>query len=136
MARGLSAVEAAARGPRRDAALAVAAPAYQLEYEFVLPRGYVDERGQVHREGTMRLATARDELLPLLDARVQQHAAFLSIVLLGRVVPRLGDLADGDASVIEDMFATDVAFLQDLYRRINTGGHTQAAVCCPACATE
>ena len=108
----------------------------QIEFDFLLPRGFVDAHGNVHREGAMRLATARDELLPLLDARVQQHAAFLSIVLLGRVVTRLGTLPDVDAGVIESMFATDVAFLQDLYRRINTEGHTRVLMACPHCSNE
>lgn len=106
------------------------------EFDFVLPRGYVDGSGSVHREGTMRVATARDELLPLLDARVMENQAYLTVVLLGRVVSRLGSLANVDASVIENMFASDVAFLQDLYRRINAEGHTRAAVTCPDCEHE
>lgn len=106
------------------------------EFDFVLPRGYVDGSGSVHREGTMRVATARDELLPLLDARVMENQAYLTVVLLGRVVSRLGSLPNVDASVIENMFASDVAFLQDLYRRINAEGHTRAAVTCPDCEHE
>lgn len=106
------------------------------EFDFVLPRGYVDGSGTVHREGTMRVATARDELLPLLDARVMENQAYLTVVLLGRVVSRLGSLKSVDAGVIENMFASDVAFLQDLYRRINAEGHTRAAVTCPNCEHE
>ena len=101
----------------------------------MLPRGYVDRQGRVHRTGTMRLATARDELLPLADDRVRENEHYLTVVLLARVITRLGDLDDDDihAGVIEDVFATDLAFLQDLYRRVNTEGHTQAEVTCPAC---
>ncbi len=111
------------------------APA-RTEFDFVLPRGVGDGDGRVHREGTMRLATARDELIPLLDARVRENQAYLSVVLLGRVITRLGDLPYVDANVVENMWASDVAFLQDLYRRINTEGHTRALVTCPSCGHD
>lgn len=107
--------------------------ALQTEYSFVLPRGLVDEDGTVHRDGVMRLATARDEILPLRDPRVRENEAYLSVVLLARVVERIGTVADVHAGVIERLFAADLAFLQDLYRRINQEGHTLAAVTCPAC---
>lgn len=107
--------------------------ALRTEFDFVLPRGYVDPDGAIHREGTMRLATARDELLPLYDARVKENPAFTSVVLLARVITRLGDLPRLDAQVVENMFAADVAFLQELYRRINAEGHTRAGVSCPSC---
>lgn len=105
----------------------------QTEYAFVLPRGYVDDDGTVHRDGVMRLATARDEILPLRDPRVRENDAYLSIVLLSRVVTRLGTMTDVHAGVVERLFAADLAFLQDLYRRVNQEGHTLAAVTCPAC---
>lgn len=108
----------------------------RTEFEFVLPRGYVDSTGTVHRDGAMRLATARDELLPLIDARVIENPAYLTVVLLGRVVTRLGNLPGVDASIIENLWASDVAFLQDLYRRINQEGHTRAGVTCPSCQHE
>ena len=104
------------------------------EFAFVLPRGYVDATGTVHRDGTMRLATARDELIPLRDDRVRENAAYLTVVLLARVITRIGTVTDIHAGVVEDLFAADLAFLQDLYRRINTEGHTRAAVTCPSCA--
>ncbi|MFJ4848300.1 MULTISPECIES: hypothetical protein [unclassified Streptomyces] len=106
----------------------------RTEFPFELPRGYVDGSGQVHRSGVMRLSTARDELVPLRDDRVRENPAYLSVVLLGRVVVRLGTLTDVHAGVIEDMFASDLAFLQDFYRRINAEGHTRAQVTCPSCA--
>jgi hypothetical protein len=108
----------------------------RTRFSFTLPRGYVDGEGQVHREGIMRLATARDELLPLVDDRVRENPAFLSVVLLGRVIEQLGTLKRVDAFVIEELFASDLAFLQDLYRRINAEGHTHVAVTCPACQHE
>lgn len=104
------------------------------EFAFVLPRGYVDGNGIVHREGTMRLATARDELIPLRDDRVRENPAYLTVVLLARVITRIGTVADVHAGVVEDLFAADLAFLQDLYRRVNTEGHTRAAVTCPDCS--
>jgi hypothetical protein len=103
------------------------------EFSFELPRGYVDDAGVVHRSGVMRLATARDELIPLRDDRVRENPAFLSVVLLGRVVTRLGSVTDVHAGIIENLFASDVAFLQDLYRRVNSEGHTRASVTCPEC---
>jgi len=105
----------------------------QTTYNFVLPRGYVDDSGQVHREGTMRLATARDEIYPQSDYRVRENASYLSVLLLTRTVTRLGSLSEVDAFVIENLFASDLAFLQDMYRRINQEGHTQVSVTCPSC---
>jgi len=90
----------------------------------------------VHRDGVMRLATARDELLPLVDERVQANPAFLSVVLLARVIERLGTITDVRAHHVEELFASDLAFLQDLYRRINAEGHTHATVVCPGCRHE
>jgi len=103
------------------------------EFTFMLPRGYVDSSGAVHRDGVMRLATARDELVPLRDDRVRENPAYLTVVLLGRVVTRLGSVTDIHAGVIENLFAADLAFLQDLYRRVNQEGHTRAGVTCPDC---
>lgn len=105
----------------------------QTEFAFTLPRGFVDDSGTVHRTGRMRLATARDELVPLRDDRVRENPAYLTVVLLGRVITELGTLRRVDASVVEEMFASDLAFLQDFYRRINAEGHTLAAVTCPEC---
>jgi hypothetical protein len=105
----------------------------RTEFEFELPRGYVDRSGTVHRKGVMRLATARDELVPLHDDRVRENPAYLTIVLLGRVITRLGTLDEVHGGILENMFASDVAFLQDLYRRINEEGHTRATVTCPSC---
>lgn len=106
------------------------------QFDFILPRGFVDGEGRTHRHGTMRVATARDELLPLMDARVRDNPAYLTVVLLGRVVTRIGDITSVNDNLIENMFASDVAFLQDLYRRVNTEGHTTAAVHCPSCEHE
>ncbi|MFD5503016.1 hypothetical protein ACFWJS_25395 [Streptomyces sp. NPDC127061] len=108
----------------------------RTEFTFELPRGYVDETGAVHHTGVMRLATARDELVPLRDDRVRENSAYLSVVLIARVVTRIGTIDDIHPGIIEDLFASDLAFLQDFYRRINAEGHTRAAVSCPACKEE
>jgi hypothetical protein len=105
----------------------------RTEFEFELPRGYVDESGTVHRNGAMRLATAKDELLPLQDVRVRENPPYLSVVLLSRVITRLGTLPMVHDGVMENLFASDLAFLQDFYRQINAEGHTRVAVSCPAC---
>jgi hypothetical protein len=103
------------------------------EFEFELPRGYVDQDGVVHRHGRMRLATARDELRPQIDLRVKENPAYLSVVLLSQVITELGTVGEIHAGVVEQMYATDIAFLQDFYRRINSEGHTRAGVTCPSC---
>ncbi|MBW5484174.1 hypothetical protein [Streptomyces bambusae] len=126
-----------ADGSAGSAGSATAEPrTMRTEFTFELPRGYVDPSGQVHRTGVMRLATARDELVPLRDDRVRENPAYLSVVLLGRVVERIGTVTDVHAGIIEDLFASDLAFLQDFYRRINAEGHTRAHVRCPSCATD
>lgn len=105
----------------------------RTEFSFELPRGYVDGTGTVHRSGVMRLATARDELIPLRDDRVRENPAYLTVVLLSRVITQLGSVTDVHPGVVEDLFASDLAFLQDMYRRINSEGHTRASVECPEC---
>ena len=105
-------------------------------YPFVLPRGYVDEQGRVHRDGVMRLATARDEIVTQSDPRVRQNSAYLTVLLLARTITRLGSEQNIDTLVIENLFASDLAFLQDLYRRINAEGHTEADVSCPSCGHQ
>jgi hypothetical protein len=133
-----AATETAVSGARTAgiaAELPAAAPEPKLrtEFAFELPRGYVDDDGVVHKTGVMRLATARDELVPLRDDRVRENPAYLTVVLLARVITRIGDITDVHAMIVEDLFASDLAFLQDLYRRINSEGHTRAAVTCPEC---
>ena len=107
--------------------------AFQTEYEFTLPRGYVDKDGNVHQKGVMRLATAKDEILPLQDYRVQNNRAYLVIILLSRVVTKLGELKSINPSVIEDLYSADLAYLQDFYRRVNEEGTSQIKVSCPEC---
>jgi len=106
----------------------------RTEFAFTLPLGYMDETGVLHKEGTMRLATAADEILPLRDPRVAANQAYLVVLLLARVVTRLGTLRQVDTSVIEGLFSADLAYLQDLYRRINENGHARIPTTCPACS--
>jgi hypothetical protein len=106
----------------------------QTEFSFTLPRGYMDRNGTVHREGTMRLATALDELAPLRDLRVKGNPGYLIIILLSRVITQLGSLSRLTPNIIEEMFAQDLAFLQAFYRSINEGQHPVVATECPACS--
>jgi len=102
----------------------------RTEFPFTLPRGFVDEDGSVHTTGVMRLATARDEIEPLRDPRVKDNDVFLGVIVLARVVTRLGHLSMVTPSTIENLFVADLAYLQDLYRSINFGdddADTQAA---------
>ncbi len=115
---------------------AAAETGLRTEYPFTLPRGYVDEAGRVHRDGVMRLATARDEITTQSDQRAKQNPAYLTVLLLERTVTALGDVPVVDTFVIESLFASDLAFLQDLYRRINADGHTEVAVSCPHCGND
>jgi hypothetical protein len=106
---------------------------FQTEVEFTLPLGFVDEEGTLHREGTMRRATGADEILPLRDPRVQGNPAYLVVILLSRVVTRLGGLGQVTPKVIEGLFATDLAYLQDLYNELNSPQEGRQAVVCPQC---
>jgi len=105
----------------------------ETEFPFTLPRGHVDAEGRIHRDGVMRLATAQDEVAPLKDPRVQANPGYLVVILLSRVVTRLGDLPDVTPKVVEGLFAGDLAFLEDLYQRVNGDGHARAEVTCPHC---
>jgi hypothetical protein len=108
----------------------------QTEFPFTLPCGFVDAEGTLHRDGVMRLATAYDEIAPLRDPRVQNNPGYLVLILLSRVVTRLGSLQHINPKVIESLFAADLAYLQDLYQRINTYGHSRLLVACPHCQGE
>jgi len=110
-----------------------AKPALQTEFEFTLPKGYVDAEGKVHRVGRMRLSTALDEIAPLRDQRVKNNQAYLTIVILTRVIVKLGDLVEVNTHIIENLFTADLAYLQDFYRRINSDGTDQMTVTCPEC---
>jgi hypothetical protein len=105
----------------------------KTEFPFTLPRGYVDAAGTVHREGTMRLATARDEIEPLRDPAVRQNEAYLTVLLLARVVTRIGDVTDVTPDLVEGLFAADFDHLQRLYERLNTDGESVGSVTCPSC---
>jgi hypothetical protein len=105
----------------------------QTEFPFTLPRGYVDPEGNLHHDGVMRLATAYDEIAPMKDPRVQANSGYLVIILLSRVITRLGDLTHINPKVIEGLFSADLAYLQDFYRRINENGHNRLAISCPHC---
>ena len=103
------------------------------EFEFTLPRGYVDEAGVTHQQGRMRLATALDEIEPLHDPRVRSNPAYLTVVLLARVVTRLGTLPAVTPGVVEALYVADLAYLQALYRRLNEQGASVLSVTCPHC---
>jgi hypothetical protein len=95
----------------------------QTEFQFELPKGYVDERGHLHKNGTMRLATARDELDPLRDIRVKENEAYFTVVVLSRVITKLGSVSQITSNVIENLFVEDLAYLQSFYQAINFGGN-------------
>ncbi len=108
----------------------------QTEFPFTLPHGLLDADGTVHREGAMRLSTAYDEIAPLSDPRVRNNPGYLVIILLSRVITHLGNLEFVNPKVIENLYAGDLAFLQDLYQRINHNGHSRLHVNCPHCEGE
>lgn len=105
----------------------------QTEFEFTLPQGYVDSDGTLHKEGTMRLANAADEIEPLQDPRVQSNSSYLTIILLSRVVTQLGELDSVNRTVVESLFVKDLEYLQDLYARINHQGSNAVETACPEC---
>jgi hypothetical protein len=108
----------------------------QTEFEFTLPVGYVDPDGNLHRQGAMRMATAMDEVAPLRDPRVRANPAYLTVILLARVITRLGSLQSISTGVTESLFVADLAYLQTLYRQINEQGKSIITVTCPACQTR
>jgi hypothetical protein len=108
----------------------------QTEHEFMLPIGYQDGDGELHREGVMRLATAADEILPLRDARVQTNEAYLIVILLSRVISRLGSITQINPKTIENLYAADLAYLQEFYNQINRTGATRIPASCPRCNHE
>lgn len=110
--------------------------AFSTEFEFTLPKGYVDEEGNLHKTGVMRLATAADEILPLRDPRVQQNPGYLTIILFARVITKLGTLRAIDTKVVEKLFTVDLAFLQTLYRQINESENVMIKTVCPKCEHE
>jgi len=105
----------------------------QTEFPFILPKGYLDQEGHLHREGAMRLATALDEIEPMRDIRVKANDAYLTVILLSRVITRLGNLRAVTLDVIENLFSADLAYLQDLYRAVNTGDTPRVEAVCPQC---
>jgi hypothetical protein len=107
--------------------------AFETEIQFTLPKGYMCAEGTLHKAGVMRLATAADEILPLKDPRVQQNPAYLTVILLSRVVTKLGNLTDVHTGVIEGLYASDLSYLQSVYQELNGDGSHQAAVVCPKC---
>ena len=106
------------------------------EYEFELPTGFVDAGGTLHRKGTMRLATAGDEILPMRDPRVQNLPAYLIVILLSRVIVRLGTLPEINPGVVEGLFSQDLSYLQDMYNRINGLAPRRVRFRCPRCSEE
>src|SRR5690242_13046455 len=113
-------------------ALSVPRDVFRTEVDFTLPLGYLDGDGTLHRDGTMRLATAADEILPLKDPRVQQNPAYLVVILLSRVITRLGGVSQITPKVVENLYAADLAKLQSLYNELNRLDGGPLAVC-PNC---
>lgn len=91
----------------------------QTEFEFLLPKGYLDSEGNLHRDGTMRLSRAMDEIVPLRDPRVKTNPAYATVIILSRVITQLGTLEEVTPAIVEDLFATDLNYLQQFYRQIN-----------------
>jgi hypothetical protein len=108
----------------------------QTEYEFTLPKGYVDNEGNLHKSGIMRLASAADEILPMKDPRVQTNPAYLTVILLARVINKLGELSDVNPGTIEKLFVGDLTYLQEFYKTINGNGNVMLKVKCPQCGED
>lgn len=105
----------------------------QTEYEFTLPKGYVDSTGQVYKKGRMRLATAGDEIISTKDPRVLSNPSYLTIVILSKVITEMEGMEMVTPTLIERLFTADLAFLQDMYQRINNVDVPEMPVSCPDC---
>jgi len=108
----------------------------QTEFAFMLPKGYIDEYGNVHRDGVMRMATALDEIAPLHDPRVRNNEAYLVVILLSQVITSLGTFQKVTPAMVEKFFAADIAYLQDLYRQVNDVSARKVTLWCPNCGHE
>jgi hypothetical protein len=109
---------------------------FRTEIEFELPRGYLTEDGTLHRKGVIRMATARDEILAQEDPRVLRNEAYMIVILLARVVTKLGTVSVINTQVIENLYAVDYAYLQDTYTRLNRYGMNAVNVTCPECGHQ
>ncbi len=109
---------------------------FQTEFEFVLPKGYLDKDGNLHKKGIMRLATAKDEIAPLQDYRVKNNESYMTIILLSRVITKLGDLKNIDTATIEKLFSADLDYLQRFYQKINSEESNTVHIKCPHCDSE
>ena len=108
----------------------------QTEFEFRLPRGYVDAEGQVHRSGYMRLATALDEIEAIHHPQVQANDAYLPVLLLSRVIIQLGELPAVTPPIIAGLFTSDLIYLEDLYLRLNSASSVLVGAVCPHCSSH
>ncbi|MBN2824208.1 MAG: hypothetical protein JXQ76_02705 [Campylobacterales bacterium] len=109
---------------------------FKTEFEFVLPKGYLDKNGNIHQKGIMRLATAKDEIAPLQDYRVKNNESYMTVILLSRVITKLGDLKSIDTATIEKLFSVDLDYLQRFYQKINSEDSNVVHLKCPHCDTE
>lgn len=112
------------------------ATSFETQVNFELPKGFVDKSGEVHKKGIMRLANAADEIIPMSDPRVKMNPGYLSVLLLERVITKLGKLKKIDSQVIENLFTADMAYLQDLYQKINAAEPPVSVIVCPKCGNE
>jgi hypothetical protein len=106
------------------------------EFDFILPRGLVDNAGNVHRQGVMRLATAKDEIYLQKNRDAQENSAYAVIVMLSRVITKLGNLTEINTNLLENLFTQDLAYLREFYNRINQHGDAYIPVQCPQCNTN
>jgi len=109
---------------------------FKTEYEFTLPKGFLDKDGILHKKGVMRLATAKDEIAPLQDYRVRNNQAYMIIILLSRVIKNIGSVENIDTNAVESLFSTDLDFLQKFYQKINSEDSTEVKIKCPHCENE
>ncbi|MDQ7084102.1 MAG: hypothetical protein Q9M36_03865 [Sulfurovum sp.] len=109
---------------------------FKTEFEFILPKGFLDKEGNLHKKGVMRLSSAKDEIAPLQDYRVKNNEAYMTIILLSRVLVKLGDLKNIDTGTIEKLFSVDLDYLQRFYQKINSEESNNVNMKCPECECE
>ena len=80
----------------------------QTEHDFTLPKGFVDKQGTLHKDGRMRLATAADD--PPCAIRVKANPAYLTVIVLSRVITRLGSLEDMKSRPSSRAYIEDLAY--------------------------
>lgn len=106
------------------------------EFPFTLPRGLIDAQRQVHRRGSVRLATVKDELLVQSLPSVGNNPAHKSLLMLSQVISRLRGLSLVSLDILEQLTLRDIIYLREFSNRVNQQGDIYIPTECPHCQAQ